>query len=240
MIHDIVSIQINEQLQSKPLPPSAEGKIKNATWHAWYVYKPSTANEGMPRLLLISCEIIYQQIIKFCSGWMQHNDCVIMQIIACPLVPGQKGWHLFKDKWEHLRLRTDMFGDEFITVWKDVMSKHHQHSDKEAVLQQLLYGKKHSSFSWPGPEAVRSVPDEIWRWCTSVTLHSRLHNSLSGEVHGKLIELGPRDNRGIPLSVSIKWLEEPSGVEGWCVGGGWGGHCLVAGQMLPTGEWGDR
>lgn len=40
---------------------------------------------------LFSCERIYRQIIKFLCGWMQHNDCVIMQIIAFPLVLGQIG-----------------------------------------------------------------------------------------------------------------------------------------------------
>lgn len=33
---------------------------------------------------------------------------------------------------------------------------------------------------------------------------------LSGEVHKQLIESSPRDNRGVVLSVSIKWLGEPS------------------------------
>lgn len=33
---------------------------------------------------------------------------------------------------------------------------------------------------------------------------------LSGEVHKKVIELGPRDNRGVILSVSIKCLLEAS------------------------------
>lgn len=33
---------------------------------------------------------------------------------------------------------------------------------------------------------------------------------LSGEVHKQVIESGPRDNRGVILSVSIKCLREPS------------------------------
>lgn len=52
---------------------------------------------------------------------------------------------------------------------------------------------------------------------------------LSREVHKKVIELGPRDNRGVILSVSIKCLREPS--EGATT-------CLEEGQTLPTGEQG--
>lgn len=51
----------------------------------------------------------------------------------------------------------------------------------------------------------------------------------SGEVHKKVIDLGPRDNRGVILSVSIKCIRELS--EGTTT-------CLEEGQTLPTGEAG--
>lgn len=57
-----------------------------------------------------------------------------------------------------------------------------------------------------------------------LTCHCTL---LSGEVHKKVIELGPRDNRGVILSVSIKYLREPyQGVT----------TCLGEGQTPATGE----
>lgn len=43
----------------------------------------------------------------------------------------------------------------------------------------------------------------------------------------EVIETGPRDNRGVILSVSIKYLQEQS--KGRLT-------CLEAGQKLPTGE----
>lgn len=43
----------------------------------------------------------------------------------------------------------------------------------------------------------------VLHWVCGCTL-------ISGEVHTKVIELGPRDNRGVILSVSIKCLREPS------------------------------
>lgn len=52
-------------------------------------------------------------------------------------------------------------------------------------------------------------------------------STLRGGVHTRVIELGPGDNRGVILSVSIKCLQEPS--EG-------GRTCLVTEQTLPTGE----
>lgn len=63
-------------------------------------------------------------------------------------------------------------------------------------------------------------------------LHSvRGCTRLSGDAHKKLMESGPRDNRGVILSVSIKCIGEPS------KGGGRGATaCLVTGQTLSTGE----
>lgn len=53
--------------------------------------------------------------------------------------------------------------------------------------------------------------------------------ALSGEAPKKVIELGPRDNRGVILSVSIKCLRD------LCEGAT---TCLEEGQTLPTGERG--
>lgn len=112
------------------------------------------------------------------------------------------------------------------------MSKHHQHSE-DAVLQQLLHNRKIIPFP---DQACRLYAQSQMRFEGGILVLPFIHGCtiLSGEVHRKLIELGPWDNRGIPLSVSIKCLGELSGVRG----GGVDWLCLVPGQMLPTGEWG--
>lgn len=67
-------------------------------------------------LLLLSCERIYHEIIKFLCGWMQHNDCVVMQIIAVLLVLGQMGStdKFVSDLWEKQAVAFHLHAQTFV------------------------------------------------------------------------------------------------------------------------------
>lgn len=122
---------------------------------------------------------IYHCIIKYLCGWMQHNDCVIMHIIAFPLVLG----HIGRQAWHDSN--TALFVCSFIACTCKWMWK-------ENAMQLLYYNEKTSVPRWPILQAVRSSQNETWRcesWCCGVKLVWELHRALRGRAwEGNRIE----------------------------------------------------
>lgn len=108
----------------------------------------------------------------------------------------------------------------------DAMVKQHHHccSDKRKNVLQcrgFITIRKHVGFSDRPCRLYDCSKMRFEGVDDAVVLHMTCGcMPLSGELHKKVIELSPRDNRGDILSVSIKCLQEPSDGNDYMFGSG--------------------